>query len=233
MKQQTALSPTERASILQTIEETEETHQEIALKDPWHFCTKYVYTLDEHNAKQPIRNFPSYSYLEAITDSWMQESLLIIAKSRQMMITWLMSSLHLWLALQPGKLIFYQSKKEEDANAILDRTKFSYYRLSNRLKWGNAEPNMISATESPKERSVYCKLEFPWLNSQIIAVAQGADVLRSRTASAIFSDEMAFQEKAESAFAAAKPTIDGGGKFTGVSSPNGQEFFYRMAFDLR
>lgn len=226
------LTEQERATILSVIDDAERVKEEIALKIPWYFCTEYIYTLDEHESAAPIRKFPTYSYLENITDLWEKNKLLIIAKSRQLFVTWLMSSLHLWMALRPGKKIFYQSKKEDDANAVLDRTKFSYYRLPRRLKWGACDPRVIDMSKDPPSREVYCKLDFPWLNSQIIAVPQGADVLRSQTASAIFSDEMAFQDKAEEGYAAAKPTIDGGGKFTGVTTPNGQEFCYKLLFDL-
>jgi len=51
------------------------------------------------------------------------------------------------------------------------------------------------------------------------------------TASGIFADEMAFQEQAEDAFTAARPTFLGGGRFTGVSTPNFRNFWYRMVYD--
>jgi hypothetical protein len=62
----------------------------------------------------------------------------------------------------------------------------------------------------------------------MIAVPQGADVLRSRTASGIFADELGFQEKGREGFQASKPTIEGGGRYTTVSTPNGQNFFYEL-----
>jgi len=55
--------------------------------------------------------------------------------------------------------------------------------------------------------------------------------LRQYTSSLIISDEMAFQEKAEEAYIAARPTLIGGGKFIGISSPNYKEFFYQMVGD--
>jgi phage FluMu gp28-like protein len=45
--------------------------------------------------------------------------------------------------------------------------------------------------------------------STIMAIAQGAEKMRSYTFSAILSDEMGFQDKAEEAYTAALPTIEG------------------------
>lgn len=222
----------DKQQIERDIELAELTRQEIALRIPWFFLTEYAYTVDEHDAIHPIKRFPDHPYLKTVTDMWAENKLLVIAKSRQLMITWLMAGLHLWLALHTGKLIFFQSKKEEDADAILKRAKVIYANLPRRLKWGTAHKDIIDMSQDPPIRDIYCHLEFPWLNSEIMAVPQGPAVLRSRTASAIFSDEMAFQEQAKEAFTASKPTIDGGGKFTGVSTPNGQEYFASILFDI-
>ncbi len=226
------INDVDRKDIINAIEEAESTSIVIALRDPWYFCTEYAYTIDEHDSDHPIKKFPDYSYLEMLTDTWMKNKKLLVAKTRQMTVSWLFVVLHLWLALRPGQSIFFQSKKEDDANALLERCKFVYRKLPLRLKWGMVLPNMnLDLSKEPAMREIYCKLEFPWLNSYIQAVPQGSDVLRSKTASAIFSDEMAFQDKAKEAYEASKPTIDGGGRFTGVSTPNGHEFFYDLVFD--
>jgi hypothetical protein len=40
------------------------------------------------------------------------------------------------------------------------------------------------------------------------------------------SDEVSFQDQADDIFRAAMPTVKGGGRFTGVSTPNGEEVFH-------
>jgi len=137
------------------------------------------------------------------------------------MITWLMVALHLWLFLyHKGQLIFFQSKKEIDSNELVNRAKFIYEHL----------PNEIRQIHSVKMS--YLKIKAgkgtPNEYSRIIGIPQGKDVLRQYTASAIFSDETAFQDMAEESYMAAKPTIDGGGRYTAVSSANGGNFFYRL-----
>ncbi len=203
----------------------------IALADPWYFIKNFVYTLDPHSPSQPIRKFPDKKYLEELTNIWLANPLLAVAKSRQMMATWLFSALYLWDTLHKGKLNFFQSKKEEDANSVLDRSKFIYSYLPTVLKWGAVDYSTfrdLSNVPAPTARDVYCNLSFPWLHSEIVAIPQGGDVIRMHTASGIFSDEDAFQEEAEAAFEAAKPTIEGGGRLTKASSPNGQNAFYSL-----
>ncbi len=220
------LSNLEKQNIANRLDEAEELRMEIALRNPWFFCVNYVYTLDEHDEDNPIKKFPAYRYLEEITKVWATEKLVVIGKTRQMFITWLLSSLNLWLSLQPGKKIFYQSKKEEDACSILDRTKISYKRLPARLQWGcvpaGFDRDLSKRPTKNDIRDIYNKLEFPWLDSSIQAIPQGPEIIRMHTVSSIFCDEMAFQDQVGKALAAAKPTIDGGGRFTGVSTPNGQ-----------
>ena len=187
------------------------------------FLTDYTFTLDEHDKINPIKKLPmDKEYLRDMAALFLNEKLLIIEKSRQMLITWTMIACHLWDAMfHEGRRIFFQSKKEQDANHLVDRAKFIYERLPNWLK-----------QMYPANPPAYCKLEFGKHNSIIQGIPQGAEQLRQYTASRIFSDEMAFQEKNEEAFIASKPTLTGGGHFIGVSSPNFKEFFYRVAHDV-
>lgn len=124
-----------------------------------------------------------------------------------MLMTWLWTALNLHeVQFNEGRYNFFQSKKEDDANALVDRAKFIYHHQPDFLK-------------QPAEET-YCKFKFPVKNSQIIGIPQGGDQIRMHTASRIFSDEMAFQPEAENAFTAARPCIEGGGTFNGVSSAN-------------
>lgn len=161
---------------------------------------------------------PEREYLLEIIGEWENNPLFAIEKSRKMLITWLMVACHLWIAkFQEGRLVFFQSRKEEDADATLNRAKFIY----------DYEPFWLK--QYPDIRK-YCHFEWPSRHSHIWAVPQGPDTIRQYTATAIFSDESAFQEQAEAAFIAAKPTIDGGGKITMVSSAY-PGFFERMCRD--
>lgn len=195
-----------------------------ASSDFLYFLDTFTYTLDEHDPDNPIKKIPmDKDYLRELAELYTTESLILVEKSRQMMVTWLTIAYCLWVAMfHEGRRVFVQSKKEKDANANIDRAKFIYSKL----------PKEMRMKYKANEPMAYLKLEFGKHNSIIEGTPQGPDQLRQYTASVIFSDEMAFQEKAESAYIAAQPTIMGGGQFIGVSSPNFKEFFYRTSHDI-
>ena len=191
--------------------------------DLYYFLEEYVYTLDEHDVNNPVKRLPmDKQYLKDMVTLFINERLLIFEKSRQMLVTWVMVACHLWDAMfHDGRRIFFQSKKEQDANHLVDRAKFIYNHL----------PDWLRQLYPANTPMAYCKLEWGKHNSIIQGIPQGAEQLRQYTASRIFSDEMAFQEKKEEAYIAAKPTITGGGSYIGVSSPNFKEFFYLLKSD--
>ena len=192
------------------------------------FVFKFAKTLDPHDKKNPIKNIPRHEYLERMVDVWLKDQLVCVVKSRQMMASWLFTALHLWDAMyHDGRSIFFISKKEEDAGfgnqlSLLARVEFMLQQLPE-----NIRPKYKKSTRPPK-------LEFTGRYSSIMACSQEAESLRQYTASRIMSDEMAFQEQAEKAYIAMKPTLDGGGCFTGISTPNGrQNLFYHLVNDVK
>ncbi len=215
------------------------------LQDPYEFVFKYCYTLDPHNPTSPITLFPEKEYIRELITMWLEEPMLLVVKSRQMMVTWLFCALNLWLAMtRQGQYIFFISKKEDDAGfssnlSLLSRCFFIFNHLPKELQLKYRRSNGPSM------------LHFPSNNSTIHGVSQDSDAVRQYTSSSIFSDEMAFQERSEEVFAAVKPTLDGqrsvlkvgkrGGatvnlvlpKFAGVSTPNGKgNLFYKLVHDL-
>jgi hypothetical protein len=192
-----------------------------AKRDPWTFISEFVYTLDEHEKSgDPIKKFPSHRYLRLLVRIFQRNDRVLVPKSRQLMISWVCCAYLLWLALfHKGKLIAIQKVTAEDANDMLDRVKFIYNHLPSEMK-------------QPDANSIFGKLEFPSINSKIISVKQGKDQLSGKTCSAIFSDEMSKQVEADEAYFASKPTIDGGGIYIGVGTPNGEDFFYYLVHDI-
>lgn len=160
-------------------------------------------------------------YLLYAAATWWNNDLVLIPKSRQLRLTHLMVNLHGWLAMMyPGQRIAIQSKKEEDADATLKRLEISFELMR--------KNNPLLPWPIPRFKYARCL----WPNGSIImAVQQGAAAVRQYTFSAIFSDEMAFQFDAEEAYTAAIPTIEGGGKYTAVSSAEPGAFFGELVFD--
>lgn len=195
---------------------------DIVRGDFGYFLRQWVMTQDEHDKTSPIKPMPDKQYIRELAHLFQTTDKLLVEKSRQMMVSWVACAYALWLALfHDGRRVFIQSKKEQDANALLDRVKLIYNHLPERLK-----------TIYPCDPPAYCKMAWGKRNSIIQAVPQGADVLRQYTASAIISDEAAFQEKAEEAYIASRPTLVGGGQMIMISSPNFKNFFYLLKSDL-
>ena len=96
-------------------------------EDPYYFMTHWAYTLDVHDDENPIRLFPEKEYIKIIVDIWLNNQLLLIPKSRQMMMSWIFTTLYLWdTQFHEGRLTFFQSKKSEDADDLVKRAKFVY-----------------------------------------------------------------------------------------------------------
>lgn len=214
---------TDPATKKETIKMITDMAVEKASNDLLFFLENFVLTHDEHDEESPIKPIPmEKEYLKELAELWLRHPLLLIEKSRQMMVTWLITACYLWdVQFHAGRRVFFQSKKEGDANANVDRAKFIY----------DHQPEYMKAMFPANQPMAYLKLQFGKQNSIIQGTPQGPDVLRQYTASGIFSDETAFQEKAEDAYTAAIPTIMGGGRYTMVSSPNFKEFFYRTRSD--
>lgn len=188
--------------------------------DPWYFATQCVRTRDPQDLDHPVKNFPDHAYLKMITDLWMREKSILVPKSRRMMLSWLGQVLFLWDAMfHVGRDIGFVSKKEEDADELIERTVFILENLQ------NLDKDLI-----PKYKRTYKYLEFPELNSRIMAFPSGGNQLRSYGLSGIMADEMAFWDDAKEMYSNSRPTIEGGGRFFGISSP-APGFFHRMVFD--
>jgi hypothetical protein len=188
--------------------------------NPWKMIEDgVIYTLDQVDILNPVKLFPSDPWMEVITYQWMEHLLCLIPKSRRLMLSWLMAFLHLHLAMfNEGVTVFLVSDKEEKSDELVKRCEFILKYIP--------DDQMLK----PQYKGSYCYLDFPGLHSSIQGVPMGADQLRQYTATAIMADEFAFWSKARETYMASIPTIQGGGRFTAISSPQ-VGFFKDMVFD--
>ncbi len=231
----------------------------LARKDPYTFLTAYVKTVDERDGQ--VKPFPSigneklcvkckvsyplpdeekeslefgycpiceqelkvaWAYLKGICDCWRDNLNVLIPKTRQMMISWTFVALHLWLALRPNTFIIFQSETEDKAKELIKRLTDIYVRLPVHVKQELQLKRPASLTEYWFENG-----------SRIKAVPQGVTQITGLTPSAVFSDEMGIQAEAELAYVETRPALAGGGRFTGVSTPAGKGFFYKLVADKK
>jgi hypothetical protein len=192
-------------------------------QDPWAFCCDCVYTLDQTDEKNPIKKFPShYEYLKLYARVWQKEKFIAVPKSRRMFFSWMNIILYTWDTMfHIGRFNAFVSKKEDDANELLNKAKFILDHIPE-----EALPREFI----PKYEHTFGKLRFSEINSMIHGFPQGADQLRQFTLSGILADEMAFWSDAQETYSASFPTLEGGGRFTAISSP-GAGFFKALVFD--
>lgn len=190
--------------------------------DPWEFL-KCVNTLDPADKTNPVKKFPvDLDYLKYYVRVWEKYPKILVPKSRRMKMSWVNIALYAWdTAFHKGRHNAFVSKKEDDSNELIKKADFI-------LK--NVDEAMLPKELIPKYELTFNKLNFVETNSIIQGFASGADQLRQFTFSGIFADEIAFWVDAEQMYSASIPTLEGGGRFTGVSSP-APGFFKRLVFD--
>lgn len=214
----------DRAEILRTWEEL---RLQCAKEDPWFWCTSLVQTLNEHPAqgKGAYEPFPQLDYLLQVVRTWEEvwrrdkDKLLLIWKSRQMLMSWLSMAMAIWTCFsRVGTLVLIRSRKEADAKALIARAGGILRRLPDRVR------ELI-----PFEIGTLV-ITFPTIDATIEGIPQGAEQVHGRTPTLLIDDELALQEEAESGFAEAQPAIEGGGMYVGVSSAR-PGFMHRMVMD--
>jgi hypothetical protein len=228
---------------------TERLNAERCRRDAHYFVfNSGLVTKDEHDQTAPMKPFPDVRYLRSLLDCllvvskqmppeaaryakeaghselWLTalatSGLFMTEKSRQVMVTWLCCAWVLWMAkYHPHRLILVQSKREDDAAALV-YTKDPFFARISFME--HHLPAHLKTLVFPKAGSL-CHLYFP-NGSHIWAIPEGGEIIRSQTPTVIFSDECGFQPEFGAAVTAALPAIKGGGCLVGVSSAEPSTF---------
>lgn len=204
--------------------------------DPYLWLTHWAKTLDVHwEENEAYRTFPDKEYIKIIVDKWLEHKVLVIPKTRQMMLSWLILALYLWdTQFHKARLTAFQSKMADDADYLVRRVKTIWDNEPDFLKKYYTDKWEIQLVANPQNKwlHVYNKFELPMIDSWIIWVPQGWDIIRSKTLSWMFSDEAAFQPEMEDAYGAIAPAISGGrARMTVVSTAEDGTFFQDMVED--
>jgi hypothetical protein len=214
-----------------------EAHRRRYLADPWSWICETVSTIDELDSTRPVKPFPvaacracqrycgyaereqcarcgapptPLAYLEHLTRTWHKADppILIIPKARRMLLSWTACAWHAWLALyRPHSKVFLISDRESKSAELLDRCQGMLERLPpDRC----ARPRLHRTIAPPvltldNEATIY-------------GMAEGSEVMRQYTATAALCDELAHWAWPRASYSALKPTVDGGGRLTIVSS---------------
>lgn len=191
--------------------------KELCKRQPIFWLTNFVKTFDEHDKVQAVKPFPIKPYVEMICKEWESETILHIAKSRQMTVSWLAVALLLHEAQFYGyRLQAVFSKKELDALNLVERAKFMYNYQPLWLK--NLVPLDRKMRDMPLGNLYFAN------GSKMVGFAQGKDQIRSYVPSTALLDEAAFQDKLEETYGACVPCCQ---KIVSVSSAN-PGYFQRL-----
>lgn len=171
------------------------------------------------------RPFTVFPYTEPIIRTWLRHKILLIEKSRDMVTTWLTVVMYTWDTLfHQNRENVFQSNDSSKTIDLVERAHFIWNNQPSFLK------NVHKATfTSGQTRSGIMRV--PDINSVILGFPDGADQFRYIHPSGVFVDEAAFQKEAEATFAALRPAIGAGGRYTAVSSAN-PGFFQALCRDL-
>jgi len=216
---------------------------ELARRDPLEFARWFVFTLDQKDRHQAIKPFPAERpHVQHFLNTWhaiykrellvrnpqngemIEATGLLGHKCRQMLFTWCGCVVCVWDALfHPGRLIFLQSKREDDAigneyagTGLLGRCKFIIRHIP-----GLRE--LMPELDMDKQFTT-SRIEFASQNSMLWAIPEGGDIIRSHTPSGLFTDEAAFQPEFGNAYAASIAGLRGGGWLLAVSTANPGKF---------
>lgn len=155
-------------------------------REPWYWLVNYVWTLqkDETVEGSQVSRFPCDPYLRYVFGLLFGESFLVIDKSRQMRMTWLLMAYALWLAqFGDNNEVICQTKKESVADTEL--VKRAYFMAVNQPHW--LRPKF------GKTDSSFCLLRFP-NGSLIRGIPKGGDQIRSYNPTTTIIDEAGFLE---------------------------------------
>lgn len=197
----------------------------------WLFLKYCVFTKDEVDAENPIKRYPSHlKYAHYIVLIYEKFKKLAIPKSRRMTVSWTILSLIAHdICFFKGRSWAVTSKKEEDAKELVERIEFIINHIPEEILSKDVLPKM----KHGKMQSSPPTIDMEDIHSKVQGFPQGGNQLRQRGFSGIFEDECAFQEESEDTYAAALPTIKGGGRFIKVSSRAIEDkgFFKKIVFD--
>lgn len=186
-------------------------------ENPTAFIQECCLTRDEAD-EGSVKNFPDLDYLARVDSLASRENILIVPKSRRMMMTWQFIANILYEAMfNSNKMIFVQSKKGGDSAYLLgnDRLMFMYNNLPHDR---HHFPKLLRSIRDNDGKG-FSLVNFD-NGTTFMAVAEGADQLRQYTASVVYCTEMAFWSQAELTWMALRPVIQGGGRILIDSSAN-------------
>lgn len=187
------------------------------------FFLRFVKTRDEVDPDNTVKPFPTHlDYLRALWTEFERYQKVIVAKSRQMIVSWAVCAFAVWWARRrPNQLVLLQTQNWPDAVKLVsvaggDRDAAYLGRCQ------FIERNMPPFLRV-RIREQEGQISYPDIGSVIESLPGGADKIRGKVPSLIVLDEYAMHEEGWGEWGAIAPLVQGASKLIIVSTPNGAE----------
>ena len=188
------------------------------------FMFNFMRTHDPHDPHQEGKLVEPKDYIRDFLRVWESERLLAVSKSRQMLVTWLCVGCYCWDTYRHSdRYTVFKSLDRDHAGLeepnLLWRAKYIHDHL----------PQCIRPRMGVKRRALI--LEYPDTSGIIKGTSMEAADSRSWTPTGCLDDELAIQQHGEGGFTAVKAGLGVTGRYTAVSTPLGENFWYRLVMD--
>jgi len=218
-------------------------HLKKCIRDPMIWFETQCFTQDQHRLDLRKRRFPKYSeqrYLYRCIEAIHTKRRICFIKSRQMMLSWVVVCYCLWATMfHRNVFTFFVSKKLGDASKLVKRAKFVYNAME-------FQPEVLGLvhTIARKKGDLGTTSTFPFYPpaaefkkgargemSKLEALSADPEAIRMETATLCVFDEIGFQPEAQACCEAIRPALGDFGTLIAVSTPNGKNYLYKIAFD--
>lgn len=166
-------------------------------RGPLLWLTEHTYTEDTHWLKKgtnPVAHFPKKDFFVPVTDKLLNDEILFIPKSREMMTSWLACGVISWMTQWMPKIQWIlQTEKEEKCQELIKYCRILYDRQPEWMKARN--PVVVFNTTHIKREN----------GSEIIAVPKGENQVRLYHPYGMMFDEAAFLPEFMAAYSTVKP----------------------------
>lgn len=190
---------------------------------PSYFVDRYLRITHKARGVIPFRLWP---WQASLLETFVRERQIIILKARQMGLSELVVAYALWLVrFHESKKVLFVSQGEREATGLLARAKLGYLHLP---PWLRAEPGAGAPDRTRLVNANQTVMAFHHEDDQgrpypstITSLPATESTGRGEPASLLVMDEWAHQPFDAELWAAAEPTIEGGGQVIGLSTANG------------
>ena len=192
------------------------------------FWLRFVVTRDEADPEHTVKPFPLHrDYIPGLWAEFTTKPLVVVAKSRQMLVSWIVAAYCVWVARsRPHQAVYWQAQKAEDANAMVSLPKGGVQGRCQFIE-SHLPAWLRQPVEAQSGRLVYPNGSF------IEALAGGANQVRGKVFSVYVGDEFAHQEDQRGVYTSVAPLIQKGSRAILVSTPNGSDNLFSVLYHGR